>query len=103
MHVIIYSAWYNVYVYYVALLSIAYKEIANNDWVCLLFVFTAVDCGAPEAITNGKVTYSTTEYRAKSQYNCDACYKLEGVATRTCKQSGIWSKENPKCAREGMP
>ena len=63
-------------------------------------VHGAVDCGAPETIEKGRVDYTET-YHSKAQYSCNPCYYLQGWEKRSCKQSGVWSKELPSCVLKG--
>jgi len=58
-----------------------------------------VECGAPENITDGKMTLATnvTYYGAAVLYECNANFKLNGVSRRLCTEHGNWSHEAPKC------
>lgn len=63
-----------------------------------------VDCGKPtETIVNGGIMSSNFSYGAVIQYACDNGYQVQGMATRTCKADGTWSKEVPVCERVECP
>ncbi len=56
-----------------------------------------MDCGEPEAPTNGTVEFEDTHFMGRAQYKCDACHVLNGYESRICKRSGLWSKTTPEC------
>ena len=59
---------------------------------------TAIDCGHPGRITNGRVDVSRgTKLGAIVRYSCKRGYKLKGRSTRKCKQTGRWNSRAPTC------
>ena len=54
-----------------------------------------VNCGDPEPMIHGHITYDDTTYRNTVTYSCEAGYTLKGPETRHCTTSGLWSKKQP--------
>ena len=59
---------------------------------------TEIDCGDPEFIQNGHVSYNTTSYNSSAHYTCTVGYNMVGCRERTCTDSGRWSGSPPECA-----
>ena len=68
---------------------------------CLIYVFlflTVVDCGTPNATTNGQVNHTAgTSFGQTATYSCDTGYILDANNTRTCQATGVWSGSAPTC------
>ncbi len=61
-------------------------------------LFTAVDCGSLDALSNGAVdTSSGTTFMMTATYTCNTGYNIVGSESRTCGASGVWSREAPVC------
>lgn len=58
----------------------------------------AVNCGAPEDITNGKIRILHALYKSVIIYSCDYGFVLVGKQNRTCQVNGVWSGQPPSCA-----
>ncbi|XP_045201085.2 sushi, von Willebrand factor type A, EGF and pentraxin domain-containing protein 1-like [Mercenaria mercenaria] len=57
-----------------------------------------VDCGAPESIDNGAVSYPATDYGSAAMYTCNTLYNLtNGDAVRFCQNNFTWSGKTPEC------
>ncbi|XP_075699047.1 complement C1s subcomponent [Rhinoderma darwinii] len=63
-----------------------------------------VNCGDPDSIVNGDVTFTVTTYGANAIYHCKTeYYTLKGDDTYSCSLDGLWRNRNkdselPKCA-----
>uniref|UniRef100_A0AAY4BS77 Mannan binding lectin serine peptidase 2 n=1 Tax=Denticeps clupeoides TaxID=299321 RepID=A0AAY4BS77_9TELE len=85
----------------------SYQALCQKDgtWNSPLPVCTIVNCGPPDDIINGIVTYTTTTYKSVSQYTCNAPFydminATEGIYT--CDHEGSWrnsqgKNDPPKC------
>lgn len=69
------------------------------SFVCLC---TANDCGDPEDIENGNVTFSTTFAGSFATYSCEDGYQLDPPYANTtiCTQFGNWTGQIPTCVGE---
>ena len=57
-----------------------------------------VGCGLPSSIIHGSVMMPPfTTVGSVLTYYCDVGFVLEGAASRTCKEDGEWSEEEPTC------
>ena len=66
----------------------------------IVMTFFAVDCGVPEAPTNGSVAfYSSTVLGGSAIYLCDNGFKPT-VLNATCERSATW-KPAPLCTQIG--
>lgn len=64
----------------------------------MISIFTAVDCGTPPPLTNGKVdTPSGTTYPSMATYSCFTGYNLGGVSTINCQTTAQWSSLAATC------
>ena len=70
----------------------------NIDQYCP-FPLQDVDCGMPEQINNGMVTFNSTVYASYATYTCDSGYVLVGLEERVCEADGSWSNAAPACER----
>ena len=63
------------------------------------FCYTAIDCGTIElgTLQNGLIMNSETTYNSVATYTCNDGYILNGNATRTCLETGLWSGSVPTC------
>ncbi|XP_051890688.1 sushi, von Willebrand factor type A, EGF and pentraxin domain-containing protein 1-like [Pristis pectinata] len=57
---------------------------------------TLEDCSLPGRISNGGVTYESTNLNSVARYYCDPGYMLNGPSSRKCGYFG-WSGKPPKC------
>lgn len=60
---------------------------------------TAVDCGRPLAIENGRVIVvnDSTLYGGSAEYHCIPNYNRIGQYLRKCTEDGAWSGKQPQC------
>ncbi len=59
---------------------------------------TALDCGIPEGIHHGTVSYPNTLQGSEATYECDEGYELSlGDMIRTCLSNREWSGTPPCC------
>ena len=64
-------------------------------------IYVAVDCGEPENIENGEVSYSSTTLTSSANYSCNNGYTLVGYsASLICNKDGKWEGQLPACAGE---
>lgn len=57
------------------------------------------DCGVPDPLQNGEVTYTATTYGSVTTYSCHQGYNMTGGdVTRTCLSGPSWSGMLPSCA-----
>ncbi len=62
---------------------------------------TALDCGTPEGIHHGTVSYLNTLQGSEATYKCDEAYELSlGDMIRTCLSNREWSGTPPCCIRK---
>ena len=54
-------------------------------------------CPELPSIRNGVVRVTGREPGATATYSCDSEYNLSGAQTRTCRQDGTWSDQEPTC------
>ena len=75
------------------------KFIVLSWLTCTNLTFTAVNCGKPSEITNGKVIGSKYEYGHHVTYICDPGYNMTDPTanSRTCSNSGYWTGVSPTC------
>ena len=61
-----------------------------------------MDCGALEAVENGRVyqVNQSTVYDSVVEYHCFPKYLRQGPFTRRCMADGSWSGPDTKCLRE---
>ena len=56
-----------------------------------------VDCGQPQAPSNGGVSADKTSLGATATYYCKEGFRLFGETQRLCKLNGRWSGFVPSC------
>ena len=56
-----------------------------------------VDCGVPEAPSNGGVNVDKTTVGSSVVYYCKQGFVLSGDTRRVCKLNGRWSGSVPSC------
>ena len=56
-----------------------------------------VDCGVLRAPVDGFVSAPVTTYGATATYGCDMGFDLQGLRTRTCRDTATWSGSAPTC------
>ncbi|XP_060567378.1 sushi, von Willebrand factor type A, EGF and pentraxin domain-containing protein 1-like [Ruditapes philippinarum] len=57
-----------------------------------------VDCGEPEGIINGLVSFTTTDYDSPATYSCNTLYNLtNGDEVRYCQDNFTWGGIIPEC------
>ena len=59
-----------------------------------------VDCGDPGTPQNGRRVLLSTTFGSQVTYSCIVGYDLQGVGTRVCLGSGLWSGSLPTCECE---
>ncbi|XP_061492691.1 complement C1s subcomponent [Rhineura floridana] len=74
---------------------------SNGKWSNSNFRCVPVDCGVPDHLENGKVTYlsgfENTAYQATIRYTCEEpYYTLKGKGLYRCSASGRWVDEEEK-------
>jgi formylglycine-generating enzyme required for sulfatase activity len=70
---------------------------ADGAWSGTAAVCTPVDCGPPEGLEGGNVTFSDTTLGNVATYGCDRLGTLNGPSERTCGADGAWSGDVPTC------
>ena len=64
----------------------------------MIFFLIANDCGIPESIDNGDVSYPSTTLSSIAVYDCDAGYTLIGTNDSVvCNENGQWTGPTPTC------
>ena len=60
-----------------------------------------IDCGGLPDPPNGEVNLDEgTMFGSRALYSCNEGFVLNGVTTRTCEATGIWSDSEPTCERK---
>lgn len=54
-------------------------------------------CPVPDAITNGKVSYTGRNLNDVATYTCRYGYRMDGTANRTCQADNTWNGTLPTC------
>ena len=62
-----------------------------------------VNCGKPEPLGNGTITYKDTTYESFSLSSCLRGFNLIGCPLRLCLSNGSWSGEDPFCQSKYFP
>ncbi|XP_061113906.1 mannan-binding lectin serine protease 2 [Conger conger] len=64
----------------------------DGSWDSLMPTCALVNCGPPNEVSNGKVSFTTTTYQSVFQYTCDPFYVMKNgtKGTYTCEDSGSW-------------
>lgn len=58
------------------------------------FLFSAVECGQPPALTNGRFSAPATTFQSIATYECIRGYEIspeDAMTTRMCQADGVWS------------
>ena len=72
----------------------------TGRWSSYTHACLPVDCGAPDSVEHGQVTFLDTTFQAEATYICDPGYELRGSNNfiSRCISSGKWSPtELPTC------
>ncbi|XP_037529737.1 CUB and sushi domain-containing protein 3 isoform X2 [Rhipicephalus sanguineus] len=87
--------------------DIGHKLIGNDTRYCQLGgtwsgddpTCKYIDCGEPRPLEDGDVylVNGTSTYLSVSRYSCGDNFTLNGVDTRTCLETGLWSDVEPSC------
>ena len=65
--------------------------------------FAVLDCGEPEPLPNGSVSFNSTVYGSMATHSCAEGYELTaGNPLMQCQADGEWSSAVPRCEREFM-
>lgn len=70
--------------------------------ILILFSILVVNCSPLTDPVNGIVTVTRTTFDGVAIYECDNGFDLQGldgVTTRICLASGLWSGSDPTCDR----
>ena len=59
-----------------------------------------IDCGAPDQVVNGHISFTTTSLGSVAVYTCNPGATLDGDPSRTCQRNGEWSGAPPTCTCE---
>ena len=60
-----------------------------------------MDCGFLSDPANGNVDLTDgTVFGSRAEYTCDAGYIMNGIPTRDCLATGLWSGVEPTCDRK---
>ncbi|XP_067002634.2 P-selectin [Anabrus simplex] len=64
-----------------------------------------IDCGRVPPLPYGSATYTngTTYLGSEISYSCVRNYRVVGVTTRRCLETGVWSDESPRCEEIRCP
>uniref|UniRef100_A0A8C4WC87 MBL associated serine protease 2 n=1 Tax=Gopherus evgoodei TaxID=1825980 RepID=A0A8C4WC87_9SAUR len=80
--------------YYTLSCDTGYVLLENLSQFCLSELFSVVNCGQPEDIDNGTVTYITgpevTTYKAEIQYECESTFYTMKASRYQCSADGYW-------------
>ena len=69
--------------------------------ISILFVLTALPCGTPSSLSNGRRHYTRTTVGSTVTYTCNTGYAMTaGNSSRTCLFGGRWSGSHPTCSSE---
>ena len=63
-------------------------------------VFTEVDCGTPQRVTNAAVAVNGTTFEDTANYTCEVGFKFTSgasLAVTSCKDTGNWTSSNETC------
>ena len=63
--------------------------------------YVCTDCGDPDELSNGHVTWNGTMLRSVATYKCNEKYNLDGPSERTCNSSNKWDLNVPVCVLIG--
>lgn len=81
----------------------AWAQFMASKWGLSLggSYFAAMDCGVPDPLPNGTVSYNRTVFGSMATYSCMEGYELTaGDPLRQCQADGEWSSTVPRCERE---
>ena len=60
-------------------------------------LLTAIDCGDPGTVKNGRRDLSSTTFSNTVTYFCDDGFIMIGSSVRRCRRNGQWSGSIPEC------
>ena len=68
----------------------------------MVSLFSAVECGQPPALTNGRFSAPATTFQSVATYVCVRGYEIspeDATKTRMCQADGVWSSPTnaPTC------
>ncbi|XP_045583570.2 sushi, von Willebrand factor type A, EGF and pentraxin domain-containing protein 1 isoform X3 [Procambarus clarkii] len=69
----------------------------NKEWTDTEPFCRVIECPRPAPLDNGQTIGESIKYQSILSYVCDAGFRLEGLATRTCQSNGNWTGEQPVC------
>ena len=85
---------------YVCICRVNGQQMGLSLSVAVVY-FAVLDCGAPQPLPNGSVSFNSTVYGSKATYSCAEGYKLTaGNPLMQCQADGEWSGAVPRCERE---
>ena len=58
--------------------------------------FTEIACPMPKAVSNGTVSYNSTDIGSTAKYTCDQGYRLDEDDAVICGVDGEWT-DPPQC------
>lgn len=81
------------------------KCLESGDWDNEAPDCKFIDCKPLTPIPFGSIKYTknTTYLGSEVSYSCINTHRLNGIAKRTCLESGLWSDSSPKCEEIRCP
>ena len=79
-------------------------RICQNDgnWSERAPICRIIRCGPLNNPSNGQVSVRDNTVGGVATYTCNTGYSLFGSTTRTCRNDGTWSGDEPVCELQGM-
>lgn len=65
---------------------------SGSDSVC-----KPVECKQLPDLKNGRTMTKSLQFGGRTEYSCNAGYRLRGAKKRTCKSDQTWSDKEPVC------
>ena len=69
----------------------------SGSWSRNILTCEIIECPQPRAPSGGRVSGYNRQIHSKIEYSCLPGHVLEGEATVTCTNSGLWSNRAPSC------
>ena len=77
-----------------------HKQIKLSFEKKFVVVFTEVDCGTPQRVTNATVAVNGTTFEDTANYTCEVGFKFPSGASlvvTSCNDTGKWTAANETC------
>ena len=93
------KAEYECFLGYILKGSAQKRCLENASWSGEVPVCKPISCGRPDEIEHGRFTGRDFTLNNVVTYVCDEGYRLIGSAERSCRETGKWQNEAPRCTR----